>query len=151
MYSKFSVAIDIVCQFRQNKMFNKHSLAEFCSDSDDEEDIWDETMTINRYLYQLSSALHFHLSQQNLTSEDDDDEELHFRTHHEIMDLMNRISFDYKESLTDVSEAEKERTLSPLIAEQEGLEHQLSDIDDDDLLLGSNDESESEGGTIIGN
>ena len=46
--------------------------------------------------------------------------------------------------MTAALEAEQERTIASLMAEQEDLEHQLNNVSDDDLLLGGDDGSELE-------
>lgn len=61
-------------------------------DADDEKDIQDELISINRhhrYHHQLSSNSHYFLNQQNLTSEDDDEELL--SNHRGMMDFMDRV------------------------------------------------------------
>ncbi|CAF4715871.1 unnamed protein product, partial [Rotaria socialis] len=52
--------------------------------------------------------------------------------------------FDQEESLTAALEAEQERAIASLMAEQEDLEQQLNNVSDDDLLLGVDDGSELE-------
>ncbi|CAF4050504.1 unnamed protein product [Rotaria sordida] len=122
---------------------------ETAGDADDEKDIRDETININRshrYYHQLSTTSHYRFNQENLTSEDDD-EELLLRNHHGMMDFMDRQifdAFDQEESLTEALEAEQERTIASLMAEQEDLEHQLNNVSDDDFLLGGDDGSELE-------
>jgi Skp family chaperone for outer membrane proteins len=53
-------------------------------------------------------------------------------------------AFDQEECLSAALEAEQERTIASLMAEQEDLEHQLNNVSDDDLLLGGDDGSELE-------
>ncbi|UJR37944.1 hypothetical protein I4U23_030629 [Adineta vaga] len=119
---------------------------ETAGDADDEKDIRDESIHANRhhrYHHQLSTT---RLKQQNMTSEDDD-EELLLRNHRGMIDFMDRQifdAFDQEESLTAALEAEQERTIASLMAEQEDLEHQLNNVSDDDLLLGGDDGSELE-------
>ncbi len=73
---------------------NKRILTdETAADADDEKDIRDESIHINRhhrYYHQLSTASHYRMN-QSLTSEDDD-EELLSRNHHGMMDFMDRVS-----------------------------------------------------------
>ncbi|CAF0923481.1 unnamed protein product [Rotaria sp. Silwood1] len=122
---------------------------ETAGDADDEKDIRDETVNTNRphrYYHQLSTTSHYRLNQQNLTSEDDD-EELLLRNHRGMIDFMDRQifdAFDQEESLAEALEAEQERTIASLMAEQEDLEHQLNNVSDDDFLLGGDDGSELE-------
>jgi len=66
-----------------------------------------------------------------VTSDDEDDE----RNHHATIDFMDRQifdAFDQEESLTAALEAEQERTIASLMAEQEDLEEQLNNVTDDD-------------------
>lgn len=53
-------------------------------------------------------------------------------------------AFDQEETLTAQLQAEQERTIASLMAEQEQLEKQLSNVIDDDLLLVGDDGSELE-------
>lgn len=53
-------------------------------------------------------------------------------------------AFDQEESLTAALQAEQERTIASLMAEQEDLEQQLNKVIDDDLLLAGDDGSELE-------
>ncbi|CAF3402161.1 unnamed protein product [Rotaria socialis] len=130
---------------------------ETAADADDEKDLRDESININRqhrYHHQLSTTSQYRLNQQNLTSEedeedddDDDDDERLLRNHHGMIDFMDRQifdAFDQEESLTEALAAEQERTIASLMAEQEDLEHQLNNVSDDDLLLGADDGSELE-------
>jgi hypothetical protein len=68
---------------------------ETAGDADDEKDIRDESVHINRhhrYYHQLSTSSHYRLKQHSMTSEDDD-EELLLRNHHGMMDFMDRVNF----------------------------------------------------------
>jgi hypothetical protein len=137
----------------------RHIPDETAADADDEKDVRDESINptrIHRYHHQLSSSSHHRLQGVAMTSEDDDDELL-TRNHHGMMDFMDRVSapdrlctltssyqrlfqqidaFDQEESLTAALQAEQERTIASLIAEQEDLEEQLNNVSDDDLLVG---------------
>ncbi|CAF1366277.1 unnamed protein product, partial [Adineta ricciae] len=103
---------------------------EAAADADDEKDIRDESTDNtrpHRYYHQLSAS---RLKQQNITSEDDD-EELLLTNHRGMIDFMDRQifdAFDQEESLTAALEAEQERTIASLMAEQEDLEHQLNNV-----------------------
>jgi hypothetical protein len=70
---------------------------ETAGDADDEKDIRDESINVNRYHryhHQLSTTSHHRLKEQSVTSEDDD-EELLLRNHHGMMDFMDRVSLDF--------------------------------------------------------
>ncbi|CAF1249522.1 unnamed protein product [Rotaria sp. Silwood1] len=122
---------------------------ETVEDADDEKDIHDDLINVNRYHRyhrQLSITSHHRMKQQSLTSEEDD-EELLLRNHRGMVDFMDRQIFDVfdqEESLTAALEAEQERAIASLMAEQEDLEQQLKNVSDDDLLLGVDDGSELE-------
>ncbi|CAF1121133.1 unnamed protein product [Rotaria sordida] len=122
---------------------------ETVEDADDEKDIRDDLINANRYHRyhrQLSITSHHRIKQQSLTSEEDD-AELLLPNHREMVDFMDRQIFDVfdqEESLTAALEAEQERAIASLMAEQEDLEQQLNNVSDDDLLLGVDDGSELE-------
>jgi hypothetical protein len=66
---------------------------ETAGDADDEKDIRDESVHINRhhrYHHQLSSTSLYRLKQQSITS--DDDEDLLLRNHHGMVDFMDRVN-----------------------------------------------------------
>ncbi|CAF3968819.1 unnamed protein product [Rotaria sp. Silwood2] len=122
---------------------------ETVEDADDEKDVCDDLINANRYHRyhrQLSITSHHRIKQQSLTSEEDD-EELLLRNHRGMVDFMDRQIFDVfdqEESLTAALEAEQERAIASLMAEQEDLEQQINNVSDDDLLLGVDDGSELE-------
>ncbi|CAF2174642.1 unnamed protein product [Rotaria magnacalcarata] len=125
------------------------STDETVEDADDEKDIRDDVINANRhyrYYRQLSIASNHRIKQQVLTSEEDDEDTL-LRNHRGMVDFMDRQIFDVfdqEESLTAALEAEQERAIASLMAEQEDLEQQLNNVSDDDLLLGVDDGSELE-------
>ncbi|UJR08302.1 hypothetical protein I4U23_012573 [Adineta vaga] len=101
----------------------------------------DESIDINRY-YRYQQRM----KEENMTSDDEGDDVLS-KNHPGMMDFMDRQiidAFDQEESLTAALEAEQERTIASLMAEQEDLEQQLNNVSDDDLLLGGDDGSELE-------
>ncbi|CAF1137260.1 unnamed protein product [Adineta steineri] len=107
----------------------------------------DELFDITRY-----HRYHHRMKEQSLTSDEEEeeeegDEEVLSRNHRGMMDFMDRQiidAFDQEESLTAALEAEQERTIASLMAEQEDLEQQINNVSDDDLLLGGDDGSELE-------
>jgi hypothetical protein len=62
---------------------------ETAADADDEKDLRDESIHINRHHRYHHQSIHYRLN-QNLTSEDDD-EELLSRNHDGMMDFMDRV------------------------------------------------------------
>jgi hypothetical protein len=76
---------------------------ETAGDADDEKDIRDESVDINRqhrYYHQLSATSLFRFNQQSLTSEDDDDDDdLLLSDDHGMMDFMDRVNLNFSEVL----------------------------------------------------
>ena len=71
-------------------------------DADDEKDIRDESVDINRqhrYYHQLSATSLYRFNQQSLTSEDDDDDDLLLGDDHAMMDFMDRVNLNFSEVL----------------------------------------------------